>query len=161
MTSLLFPSRFRWMCWQTWVTRSLKRSASTLMVTDTNSSRASRGCWGASKVRKHRDTHTHTHERLHNCCFRFTRELTGRGKCRERLHQMNHIKSQINIQSATEMFEQLSVLSFFSFFDSSCPDSYSFKMRVCRCKPISDVPLLQSGHRADRPGTGRQGVPVC
>lgn len=34
-------------------------------------------------------------------------------------------------------------------------------MGVCRCKPVPDVPLLQPGHRADRPGTGRQGVPVC
>ncbi len=32
---------------------------------------------------------------------------------------------------------------------------------VCRRKPIPDLPLLQPGHRADRPGTGRQGVPVC
>lgn len=48
----------------------------------------------------------------------------------------------------------------YASLDSSSPDSLS-KMCVCRCKPVPDVPLLQPGHRADRPGTGRQGVPVC
>lgn len=52
---LLFPGRFRWTCWQTWVTRSWRRSASTPTVTGTNSSRASRGCLEVNKVRKHTD----------------------------------------------------------------------------------------------------------
>lgn len=98
VTSLLFPGRFHWMYWQTWVTRSSKRSASTLTVTDTNSSRALRGCWEASKVRKHRHTHTHIWVPVCTC------ERIGWCTCREKLHQINCIKTKMRMLMIVDIF---------------------------------------------------------